>query len=336
MYERVGSRPATAAALLNHLNMRSSFTFLSAALIGSVTALSIPVRALPGRPEAVFDASATRCSEAKTRVEWTNLPDADRFSFVQAIKCLMDAPAKTSTGNATTRYDELVYAHLSLSPLVHTAGIFLPWHRYFTAGFESMLRSECGYTAPFPWWYELQDAGDFGASSLFTPDYFGSLPESTASEDQPAQSFCITDGVSRSNASCIRYPAIGTDCGRESKVFANRTCLLGFDTPLCLSRGETKAYSAYATQARLDACQTGVTDYLDHSSCVGNGIHVSTHAAIGKVVGNIPASVNDPIFFMHHAFIDWEYMRWQREDDSRWEAGELHILHFHHRLVWLG
>jgi tyrosinase len=92
--------------------------------------------------------------------------------------------------------------------------------------------------------------------------------------------------------------------------------------PHCLSRAESKDISKMVTQQKLDSCHVNVTSYEDHAVCVGNGIHVATHAAIGRTLGYIPGSVNDPVFFMHHSFIDWEWMRWQREDEKRWEAGE--------------
>lgn len=77
-----------------------------------------------------------------------------------------------------------------------------------------------------------------------------------------------------------------------------------------------------ANPTRLAACHKNVTNYEDHETCVQNGIHISTHAAIGDMIGFVPGSVNDPMFFMHHSFIDWEWKRWQKVDAKRDEEGK--------------
>lgn len=34
-------------------------------------------------------------------------------------------------------------------------------------------------------------------------------------------------------------------------------------------------------------------------------------------MGNVPASPGDPVFFLHHAFVDRMWRKWQVKDDSR-------------------
>lgn len=148
-------------------------------------------------PRALYPISS--CSETNTRVEWGDMPDSDRREFVAAIKCLMVKPPKGSS-NATSRYDELVWVHQQMQPVVHSNGFFLPWHRYFLFTFETMLRNECNYKAPLPWWYEINDAGNYGGSDLFTHQYFGSLPEEPNKDpDELDVGVCIKDGVSRTS-----------------------------------------------------------------------------------------------------------------------------------------
>jgi tyrosinase len=141
------------------------------------------------------DVSQCTDGNKRTRMEWSSMADADRLSFVHAIRCLMDAPPSATVAKVTSRYDELVLIHSSLSDIVHQGPMFLPWHRYFVHGFEALLRDECGYKAPLPWWHEIKDSGNFGASSMFTGEYFGSLPENTAPADQQTMDICVTDGV---------------------------------------------------------------------------------------------------------------------------------------------
>lgn len=98
---------------------------------------------------------------------------------------------------------------------------------------------------------------------------------------------------------------------------------IGFDEPRCLSRGEDKEATAMTTRERLNSCYTNVTTFDEHELCVQNGIHISTHVGIGYILGFVPGSVNDPIFFVHHAFIDWQWKRWQRVAEWRDDAGKL-------------
>lgn len=117
----------------------------------------------------------------------------------------MDAPP-SGVANVSSRFDELAWAHNQLFATVHQTPLFLPWHRYFVYGYETMLRNECGYEAQFPWWYEVQDAGNFAGSGLFEPDYFGTLREIEPPEpDMPSgPGFCVTDGVSIDCQSSLR------------------------------------------------------------------------------------------------------------------------------------
>ena len=101
-------------------------------------------------------------------------------------------PIGISNGAAKNLYEELVYAHQQQHMAIHQAASFLPWHRYYTHLFSRLLRQECGYQAPFPWWDETKDSGNFTNSGLFTPEYFGTL----RTVSQEGQGSCVTDGVS--------------------------------------------------------------------------------------------------------------------------------------------
>lgn len=152
--------------------------FASPAAVDEVT-----TAAVPGGP----------CANANQRVEWRNMNDGDKHSFVNAVKCLMDKPSAGNFPGATNRYEDLVTVHQSQNSDIHGNGLFLPWHRYYVWVFMRMLREECSYTAPFPWWDEVKDAGHFGEAPLFTSEFFGSLQESSNNEG-----VCVEDGVSTS------------------------------------------------------------------------------------------------------------------------------------------
>lgn len=132
--------------------------------------------------------------------KWGLLSAQEKSGFVGAIQCLMRTPPKGLWGGAMSRYDELVWVHSEMTPRVHGSDMFLPWHRYYLFAFRQLLKKECGYRGPFPWWKETNNAGNFGASDIFSSQYFGSLPPA----DGNGNGQCLSDGVSRSSPCPLR------------------------------------------------------------------------------------------------------------------------------------
>lgn len=153
--------------------------------------------------ESSFVTRAAAAASCKTnvRVEWNRMTSANKKSFVDAIVCLTKKPSRgvapgpdgaaDTGGRISTLWDDLYWTHSFQYRSVHSTDNFLPFHRYFVHVFEKLLRSECGYKAPLPWWRETDAAGKVKASNLFTKDYFGTLPDRNANGG-----FCISDGVS--------------------------------------------------------------------------------------------------------------------------------------------
>jgi len=136
-------------------------------------------------------ATGSSCRSPAVRVEWRNMKDGDKKAFMGAIKCLMGKPGSGHHPGSKSRYDDLVSVHQQLMPTIHQVGQFLPWHRWFLHIYEDVLRSECSYRGPLPWWDESRDAGRFSASPMFTDQYFGKLPAKTKN----GQGTCITNTV---------------------------------------------------------------------------------------------------------------------------------------------
>ena len=135
-------------------------------------------------------AAAGSCTNPAPRIEWRNLGDGDKTAFVRAIRCLMDKPSAGGFPGSGSRYEDLVWVHQQMAPGIHNVGHFLPWHRYYVAIFEFLLRDECGYRGPMTWWDETRDTGNFRGSPLFTPWWFGSAPYRAGD-----QGTCVDDGV---------------------------------------------------------------------------------------------------------------------------------------------
>ncbi|KAI1417419.1 Di-copper centre-containing protein [Hypoxylon sp. FL1857] len=235
------------------------------------------------------------CANPNMRFEWDNYSASDKQAFVDAIQCLVNKPPSGNFAPAKNRYEDIVRLHQTYSPNIHSKSTtqqthkFLLWHRYYVWAFEQILRDECGFNRAFPWWDEKKWAGKFSQATIFTPQYFGSLPGST-------------NGA----ATCINN-------GR----FANMQLSLGpgmtTNNPHCLQRAVNEQITAQTGQNAWDTCRSR-TSYPDFHSCVEFTFHAQGHNGVGGVMADAIASPGDPAFFMHHLFVDYAFRKWQLDD----------------------
>lgn len=185
-------------------------------------------------------------SNLSTRIEWRDYSDEDRRALVESIACLIKTPSAGDVyAPSTSRYEDFVRTHQVFTSTIHGNGLFLFWHRYFLQAFESALRTDCGFDRPLPWWDETLDNGAFNQSSLFTADYFGSLPAAVN-----GAGVCITDGA-----------------------FANLTCNIGpgsQNTAHCLSRAVNETLTVQASDSFVEYCAVR-TDFGSFSGCAETG-----------------------------------------------------------------
>lgn len=175
-------------------------------------------------------------------------------------------------------------------PNVHGNPKFLIWHRYYLWTFEQVLRTECGFDRAMVWWDETLDAGKFAQSDMFTNTaYFGHLPP----PDANGNGYCIQSGA-----------------------FAGLTCHIGpgsSNTPHCLARAVDESLTAQCNTGFVNTCNSR-TSYSDMESCSQYGPHAYGHNGIGAVMSDVSASPSDPIFWMHHTFVDHGFRIWQNAD----------------------
>lgn len=94
------------------------------------------------------------------------------MAYISAVKCILAKPALTpafTNSGVISRYDDLVYTHIQQTFSIHYTGHFMAWHRYYTAVYETMLRTECGYKGAQPYWDWTLDtpADKWAASPVF-------------------------------------------------------------------------------------------------------------------------------------------------------------------------
>lgn len=304
--------------------MRLSFLSLTLASVAAVVASPLSPRDLPpALPPAAFNTSQAvkpltledaknkvlvppgstqvstddsfrikaACSNLRYRREWHSsaLTDADRQRFVDAILRLTQLPSKISNNPARNRYEDLVHLHQKFTPTVHNNRLFLLWHRYFLWTFEDVLRKEAGYTGNIPWFDETKYAGRFSQSSIFSNKWFGGIA---------IQGRCVTDGQFNN-----RVFSLGIGPGTSNQVH-------------CLSRNGDAAKTANTNSAMVNACQNR-EGFANMAACAEGGAHAWGHNGIGSVMADVYASPGDPVFWLHHAFIDRNFRVWQNQKASR-------------------
>jgi tyrosinase len=237
-----------------------------------------------------FEKRQSTCSNPRVRYEWDSLSTSDKQAFVDGIKCLMRRPSgdPRKFSGSKNRYEDLVVLHQSMTPQVHGNALFLMWHRYLLWTFEDMLRSECNYgNRAIPWFNEANWSGRFQQSGVFSSQWFGTMM---------AGGRCVDNGQFRMLA-CNIGP--GTRNQRH-----------------CLSRNGDESKTANTRQSITDACNARAS-YADMAACTEGGAHAWGHNGIGAVMQDVFGSPSDPVFYLHHAYIDRNLRLWQDRGQGR-------------------
>ncbi|TDZ15806.1 N-acetyl-6-hydroxytryptophan oxidase ivoB [Colletotrichum orbiculare MAFF 240422] len=246
---------------------------------------------------AAAQAVSAACTNPSVRKDWTALTDAEKAAYIESTLCLMDpaqAPSKTNYAGSKSRWDELQVAHIAQVQFIHGVGAFLPWHRWFMSVHESLLRQDCGYTGPMPYWNEQVDqaAGPLTAASIW-----GSDPTTSFGTGATDANGCVADGP-------------------FSNLTYNVNIQLERGEDQCLAYGLNQAQFNQVAQTVVDACNSLET-YDDFNTCLGGTPHTSGHYAIGGTMDDVSLSPADPLFFMHHTNLDRLWWVWQSKNESR-------------------
>lgn len=243
---------------------------------------------------AAAQSTGSTCTNPRVRVEWSNMSDSDRDSYVAAISCLLKKPSADTSKypGSRNRYEDLSSLHQQVAGQVHQSGKFLVFHRFYLYMFEYLLRNECGMTTPFPWWDEANWAGKFADSDLFTERWLGTIPEAVN-----GRGVCIQD---------TGFGSYEPNLGPDSAV----------NNPHCLSRALDESTTAKCGSSYVDNCRNA-QNYDAYRQCVEFTYHAYGHNGVGSVMSNVATSPEDPFFFSHHAAIDREYRYWQNRGADR-------------------
>ncbi|KAL4803386.1 hypothetical protein BDV18DRAFT_40551 [Aspergillus unguis] len=234
------------------------------------------------------------CSSLNKRRSWNSLTNAEKSEYLEAERCLMHHPPVVGTApGAQNVWDELQQAHISQGNYVHFVGHFLPWHRYLVRTHEVLLQTLCGYTGAQPYWDEVADyeAGPLKEASIFDPVFgFGG--------DGDGGDGCIRDG-----------PFADTTLRMRGLTETH-------DDEYCLSRALNQSAFVWGQRSEVDRC-FAMSEYRDAWACYNFNPHSAGHTAVGGVMVDAAQSNGDPLFYLHHAYIDRLWWQWQQADLPR-------------------
>ncbi|MER5726786.1 tyrosinase family protein [Streptomyces sp. NPDC002138] len=197
-------------------------------------------------------------------------------------------------------YDRFVSAHNSFlmadsdfgNRVAHRGPSFLPWHRRFLLDFEAELQ-KVNPKVSLPYWDWTADRAP--DSSLWAADFLGGT--------RRARDGQVLDGP-------FAYPAgkWPITAGVDARQYLRRG--LGAGGVQLPTKAEVNAVLAMAEYdaAPWNSAANGFRNHLE--GWRGANIHNRVHVWVGGHMASA-ASPNDPVFWMHHAFVDMLWAEWQ-------------------------
>lgn len=276
---------------------------------------------------------ANRCDNPQIRKEWRTLSWSEQKAYMDAIKCLASlphdnnlkplVPLNTSqiplVNPNSSYYDDFVYIHMDLNPIIHFTGLFVPWHRLYVRSLEQAMQDKCNFSGTQPYWDWTQDSKDLEHSNMFNPDPdvgFGGWGD-------PNNDFQISTGAL---ADLVRAYPVSNHIRRNFTLQPWQYILSPFPDNQSFIDPMTMANTTFTPENAQYLTNNFPGDFLNwHFYMEGApGPHGGIHEILGAdMIGTCPSNApstciggpkwtpNDPLFFMHHAMVDKMWYDWQ-------------------------
>jgi tyrosinase len=196
---------------------------------------------------------------------------------------LFNAIKKLNSGSRPTLYDRFTKYHLDGQNIFHGGPMFLPWHRMMLKRFEMELQ-QIDPAVVLAYWDWSKDANRPEKSAVLSGNYVGG----------------------NTNGNCLQE---GAFAGWHVQ----------YPQPHCLMRryaNGDKGTGAFTGATVLDALIDQSSRYDQFRQQMETVPHGHPHIGIGGDMSEMH-SPNDPIFYLHHGFIDKMWADWQMEHPAR-------------------
>lgn len=228
------------------------------------------------------------------RINHRDMTPAQKIAFILAVLKLKNEVDSVVLPGKQKRYDDFVQVHKNamlgpdmFMPMPHRGPLFYPWHRIFLKQFELSLQAAANDNSIIiPYW----DWTITGANNPFTIDFLGGDGDKAQGQRVTTGPFAYTTGRFE-----IRVwdhdngdPGLRRDLGEEP----------GSNLP---TAGDVTSALARIPYSPGPGAWETVSEGFLH-----NPVH-------NWINGNMAdaTSPNDPVFFLHHCYLDLLWERWK-------------------------
>ncbi|VDK82198.1 unnamed protein product [Litomosoides sigmodontis] len=249
------------------------------------------------------------------RKEIRMLSDNERNRFFNAVRQLKasgeyDRLASIHKQNMNKHFHLLIQSATSLNNSqeatgsgAHSGPSFLLWHREFAKRMEIALRLIDPFIA-LPYWDSTLDGhlSDPRDSIMWSPTLMGESDSSGRVINGPFSGFVTLDG----------HPTLTRHLGEEGHLLTDQNIDAVYD------KDTIEGILAYT--APTQACP-----YPPNFSAL-EYYHASVHIWVGGDMKPPTTSANDPVFFLHHSFVDYIFENWRQMHQNRMQREQVHNL----------
>ncbi|MER7958736.1 tyrosinase family protein [Streptomyces sp. NPDC096030] len=239
---------------------------------------------------------------AYTRKNQRDLTSAERKKFVAAVLEL----------KRSGKYDDFVRTHIDYYVadgdnrlrVAHMTPSFLPWHRKFLLEFERALR-RIDPTVTVPYWDWTRD--NTPAASLWSEDFMGG---NGRREDLQVMTgpFAYAGGRWAVKHGMTEGRFLTRDFGRPQDPVT---------LPTKAQLDAVMRETVYDVEPWNSTSRSGFRNTLEGWAPGRGNERFRIHNRVHRWVGGLMlggASVNDPVFWLHHSFVDLLWSRWQQRN----------------------
>ncbi len=223
------------------------------------------------------------------RKNQSTLTSTEKARFVAAVLAL----------KANGRYDQYVQDHMNFMRGAHSGPAFFPWHREFLRRFELDLQAiDSAVTLPY-WDWTVDNSP---TSSIWDPGFMGG-------NGRPTDGQVMTGAFAFSGGNWPLNFEGGLAFGylrRRFGVSASAPTL-----PTATDVTNALVITPYDVSPYNDGSSTGGFRNRLEGWYSGPQLHNRVHVWVGGSM-TPGSSPNDPVFFLHHCFVDKLWADWQR------------------------
>ncbi|KAJ7041051.1 tyrosinase [Mycena alexandri] len=244
------------------------------------------------------------------------LSNVQKLDYITAVQCLQRLPTISHFGGAKTRFDDFQAVHVAFAEEVHLVGQFLPWHRRLLNLFETALRDECGFEGALPYWDWRQDV-DSGIPLVKSPVFDSVYGFGGNGADIPNYAGQFGNLSAMAGAGWVA-PGAGGGCVMDGP-FASYNLSVGPGTNItnhCLQRAFNDNIRSFLSSVQVAQVARQTTFEAFRVELEGAPVtttmrlHDAGHNAVGGEMADRYSSPGDPIFYLHHTFLDKLWWQW--------------------------